>query len=86
MLVAVVTRDGRMVGLYTSQVDAWQAAKPIGAVMWRCAPNSDQCEAIQRAMTPERQRRAGGTGAARARVAARRIAADCDTTISSSEV
>jgi hypothetical protein len=85
MLVAVVTRDGRMVGLYTSQVDAWQAAKPLGAVMWRCAPNSDQCEAIQRAMTPERQR-AGGTGAARARVAARRIAADCDTTISSSEV
>ena len=53
MLVAVITRDGRMVGLYTSQVDAWQAAKPIGAVMWRCAPNSDQCVAIQRAMTPE---------------------------------
>eukprot|EP01046_Picozoa_sp_COSAG06_P114470 COSAG06_NODE_61282_length_268_cov_0.615385_1_plen_44_part_10 len=22
--------------------------------MWRCAPNSDRCEAIQRAMTPER--------------------------------
>ena len=55
MLVAVVTRDGRMIGIYTSQVDAWQAAKPIGAVMWRCAPNSDQCEAIQRAMTPERR-------------------------------
>ena len=59
MLVAVVTRDGRMVGLYTSQVDAWQVAKPIGAVMWRCLPNSDQCVAIQRAMTPER----GGGGA-----------------------
>ena len=44
-----------MVGLYTSQVDAWQAAKPIGAVMWRCSPNSDQCVAIQRAMTPERR-------------------------------
>ena len=87
MLVAVITRDGRMVGLYTSRVDAWQAAKPIGAVMWRCAPNSDQCEAIQRAMTPDRRQRAGGTGgAARAGVAARRIAADCDTTISSSEV
>ena len=55
MLVAVVTRDGRMVGLYTSQVDAWQAAKPLGAVMWRCSPNSDQCVAIQRAMTPERR-------------------------------
>ena len=55
MLVAVITRDGRMVGLYTSQVDAWQAAKQIGAVMWRCSPNSDQCVAIQRAMTPERR-------------------------------
>ena len=53
-----------MVGLYTSQVDAWQVAKPIGAVMWRCSPNSDQCVAIQRAMTPERRdagtARAGG--------------------------
>eukprot|EP01044_Picomonas_judraskeda_P024260 COSAG03_NODE_6628_length_1027_cov_2.389666_1_plen_39_part_10 len=39
MLVAVITRDGHMVGLYTSQVDAWQVAKPIGAVMWRCSPN-----------------------------------------------
>ena len=55
MLVAVITRDGHMVGLYTSQVDAWQVAKPIGAVMWRCSPNSDQCVAIQRAMTPERR-------------------------------
>ena len=55
MLVAVVTWDGRMVGLYTSQVDAWQVAKPIGAAMWRCTPNSDQCVAIQRAMTPERR-------------------------------
>ena len=55
MLVAVITRDGRMVGLYTSQVDAWQAAKQIGAVMWRCSPNSDQCVSIQRAMTPERR-------------------------------
>ena len=60
MLVAVVTRDGRMVGLYTSQVDAWQVAKPIGAVMWRCLPNSDQCVAIQRAMTPERGGGASG--------------------------
>ena len=66
MLVAVITRDGRMVGLYTSQVDAWQAAKPIGAVMWRCAPNSDQCVAIQRAMTPERR---AGPAAARVQVA-----------------
>ena len=65
MLVAVITRDGRMVGLYTSQVDAWQAAKLIGAVMWRCSPNSDQCVAIQRAMTPERRAApADGAGAA----------------------
>ena len=63
MLVAVITRDGRMVGLYTSQVDAWKSAKRIGAVMWRCTPNSDQCVAIQRAMTPER--RTGPAGAAR---------------------
>ena len=66
MLVAVITRDGRMVGLYTSQVDAWQAAKPIGAVMWRCSPNSDQCVAIQRAMTPERRRAAAAAEDARA--------------------
>ena len=65
MLVAVITRDGRMVGLYTSQVDAWKSAKPLGAVMWRCAPNSDQCVAIQRAMTPERRAAPAG-GAARA--------------------
>ncbi len=71
MLVAVITRDGRMVGLYTSGVDAWQAAKPVGAVMWRCAPNSDQCVAIQRAMTPERRvaAPAAARGCARARLA-----------------
>ena len=67
MLVAVITRDGRMVGLYTSQVDAWQAAKQIGAVMWRCSPNSDQCVSIQRAMTPER----------RAAAEDARVGADC---------
>jgi hypothetical protein len=55
MLVAVITRDGRMVGLYTSQVDAWQVAKPIGAVMWRCAPNSGECVSIQRTIAPERR-------------------------------
>ena len=65
MLVAVISRDGCMVGLYTSQVDAWKAAKPLGAVMWRSAPNSDHCVAIQRAMTPER--RTGGPAAAAAR-------------------
>lgn len=48
MLVAMVTRDGRMVELYTSQVDTLQAAKPLGAVL-----NIGHCEAIQRAMTPK---------------------------------
>ena len=38
--------DGVMLGLYTSQVDAWKVAKPIGASMWRCTPNSDACERI----------------------------------------
>ena len=55
MLVAVITRGGRRVGVYTSQVEARQAAKQIGAVMLRCSPNSDQCVSIQRAMTPERR-------------------------------
>jgi len=68
MLVAVITRDGRMVGLYTSGVDAWQAAKPVVAVMWRCAPNSDQCVAIQRAMTPERRAAPAAAPGARAGV------------------
>ena len=45
--VAVITCDGAMLGLYTSQVDAWKVAKHIiGASMWRCAPNSDVCEVI----------------------------------------
>ena len=39
--------DGTMLGLYTSQVDAWKVAKHIiGASMWRCTPNSDVCEVI----------------------------------------
>ena len=75
MLVAVITRDGRMVGLYTSGVDAWQAAKPVGAVMWRCAPNSDHCETIQRAMTPERRAAPAAAGAAAAPGA--RAGVDC---------
>eukprot|EP01046_Picozoa_sp_COSAG06_P027038 COSAG06_NODE_2363_length_7003_cov_5.261008_4_plen_90_part_00 len=57
----VVTVDGEgtssetQIGVYTSQVDAWQVAKPIGAVMWRCAPNSGECVSIQRAIAPERR-------------------------------
>ena len=46
-MIAVITIDGVMLGLYTSQVDAWKVAKPIiGASMWRCTPNSDVCERI----------------------------------------
>ena len=46
-MIAVITCDGAMLGLYTSQVDAWKVAKHIiGASMWRCTPNSDVCEII----------------------------------------
>ena len=46
-MIAVITCDGAMLGLYTSQVDALKVAKHIiGASMWRCAPNSDVCEVI----------------------------------------
>ena len=47
-MIAVMTIDDVMVGLYTSQVDAWKVAKPIiiGASMWRCTPNSEACERI----------------------------------------
>ena len=47
MVIAVITSDGVMLGLYTSQVDAWLVAKPRGASMWRCVPNSDLCEKIE---------------------------------------
>ena len=46
-MIAVISRDGLMLGLFTSQVDAWQVAKPVGASMWKCAPNSDVCEKIE---------------------------------------
>ena len=46
-MIAVISSDGVMLGLYTSQVDAWKAAKLAGASMWRCMPNSDVCERIQ---------------------------------------
>ena len=47
MMIAVISIDGAMLGLYTSQVDAWLVAKPVGASMWRCTPNSDACEKIE---------------------------------------
>ena len=45
-MIAVISVDGAMLGLYTSQVDAWKVAKPVNALMWRCTPNSDVCERI----------------------------------------
>eukprot|EP01043_Picozoa_sp_COSAG02_P111797 COSAG02_NODE_47967_length_337_cov_0.869748_1_plen_44_part_01 len=43
-MIAVISVDGVMLGLHTSQVDAWKIAKPTGASMWRCTPNSGACE------------------------------------------
>ena len=45
-MIAVTSCDGLMLGLFTSQVDAWKVAKPVKALMWRCAPDSDVCEKI----------------------------------------
>ena len=47
MMIAVISIDGAMLGLYTSKVDAWLVAKPIGASMWRCTPNSDVCATVE---------------------------------------
>eukprot|EP01043_Picozoa_sp_COSAG02_P056786 COSAG02_NODE_6787_length_3361_cov_5.477928_4_plen_76_part_00 len=47
MMIVVITPDGAMLGLFTSQVDAWKVAKPIGASMWSCTPNSGVCEKIE---------------------------------------
>jgi hypothetical protein len=46
-MIAVVSGDGVVLGLYTWHVDAWGVAKPTGASMWRCAPNSGAFEKIE---------------------------------------
>ena len=46
-MIAVISCEGLMLGLYTSQVDAWKVAKPVGATMWRCTPNSNVFERIK---------------------------------------
>ena len=46
-MIAVISCDGTMLGLYTSQVNAWKIAKPMKALMWRCVPNSDVCTKIE---------------------------------------
>ena len=45
--LAVTAPDGRMLGLYTSGVDAWQRAKPVaGARVSRVRPNADGAEVV----------------------------------------
>ena len=46
-MIAVVSNNGLLLGLFTSQVDAWKVAEPVGASMWRCTPNSASCERIE---------------------------------------
>ena len=47
MWFAVIAADGRLIGLYTSRVDAALSAKPhVGSVVWSCRPNSDGGERI----------------------------------------
>ena len=44
--LVVTAPDGRVLGLYTSGVDAWQRAKPVGARVSRVRPNSDSAEVV----------------------------------------
>ena len=46
MLIAVIAPNGTLLGLFTSGVDAHLVAKPAGATMWRCSPNSQDCSVI----------------------------------------
>ena len=46
MLIAVIAPDNTLLGLFTSQVDAHLVAKPAGATMWRCRPNSQECSVV----------------------------------------
>ena len=52
MFIAVIGTDGTMYGLFTSQVDAWLVAKPLGATMWRCRPNSQECSVVASRVHP----------------------------------
>jgi hypothetical protein len=45
-MIAVIAPDGTLLGLFTSQVDAHLVAKPAGATMWRCSPNSQECSVV----------------------------------------
>lgn len=45
-IIAVIAPDGTLIGLFTSQVDAHLVAKPVGATMWRCRPNSQECSVV----------------------------------------
>jgi hypothetical protein len=45
-IIAVISPDGTLLGLFTSQVDAHLVAKPVGGTMWRCRPNSQECSVV----------------------------------------
>lgn len=45
-IIAVIAPDRTLLGLFTSQVDAHLVAKPVGATMWRCRPNSQECSIV----------------------------------------
>ena len=44
--LVVTAPDGRVLGMYTSGVDAWQRAKPVGARVSRVRPNTDSVEVV----------------------------------------
>ena len=50
----VTAPDGRVLGLYTSGVDAWLRAKPVaGARVCRVRPNADGAEVVASAVGRE---------------------------------
>ena len=45
--LVVTAPDGRVLGMYTSGVDAWQRAKPVArARVSRVRPNTDSAEVV----------------------------------------
>ena len=43
-MIAVISTNGELLGLFTSGVDAHLVAKRTGAAMWECVPNSCDCK------------------------------------------
>ena len=53
-LLVVTAPEGRVLGLYTSGVDAWLRAKPVaGARVCRVRPNADGAEVVASAVGRE---------------------------------